>query len=381
VKLQRSQDLEKKAMRMSMVLYERVIRPLAFRFDAERMHNASLAMLARVGRSRWLREHYWRKYQVNDSRLTRQVGGLTVANPIGLAAGYDKNGVAVSGLESLGFGFLEIGSVSADASEGNPKPRLFRVPGHRAIVVNYGLPNVGAEAVVGNLNHIERRIPLGINLVNTNRLRCESEDVVMDDFQRAVKLTKDVADYLVLNLSCPNTESGREFFADRKYVVRLLELLSSEALSKPLFLKVSPLGGVAAIESLLEAVDPFRFVTGFIFNTPGGKPDGLGLTDQQTRDMPGAVTGPIHEATMNEAIANLYRRMDHQRFHIIGVGGVFTAEDAYRKIRLGASLVQLYTALVYRGPGVVREINRGLVDLLKRDGMSGIGDAVGVKFR
>ena len=134
------------------------------------------------------------------------------------------------------------------------------------------------------------------------------------------------------------------------------------------------------MESLLEAVEPFHELLGFIFYTPGGKPHGLGLTDRQMREMPGAVTGPIHEATMNQAIANLYQRMDRERYHIIGVGGIFTAEEAYRKIRLGASLVQLYTALVYCGPGVVRDINRGLIELLDRDGFHGVADAVGVEI-
>ena len=361
-----------------MAFYDHVIRPLAFRFDAERMHNTSLRLLSWMGRSAFLRERYQRRYRVTNPRLRCQLCGLSFANPIGLAAGYDKNGAAISGLESLGFGFLEIGSVSADPSPGNPKPRLFRLPDQRAIIVNYGLPNIGAEAVVSRLSQIQRHVPLGINLVNTNRCRIESDGTVLEDFQRAVRMTMDAADYLVLNLSCPNTESGREFFEDRRYVVRLLEILNAEPLRVPLFLKVSPLGGVAAIETLLEAVEPFGIVAGFIFNTPGGKPDGLGLTDARLRKMPGAVTGPVHEATMNEAIANLYKRMDQQRYHIIGVGGVFTAEDAYRKIRLGASLVQLYTALVYHGPGVVRDINRGLAELLRRDGYGSVSHAVGV---
>ncbi len=363
-----------------MSVYERIIRPLAFRFDAERMHNTSLRLMAGIGRSGILREHYWRKYHVVDRRLRCEVGGLSTANPVGLAAGYDKNGTAISGLASLGFGFLEVGSVSVDPSPGNPKPRLFRLPEHQAIVVNYGLPNVGAEAVVRNLSRIQRQVPVGINVVNTNRLCVEPDEVVLRDFQHVVQLTRDVADYLVLNLSCPNTESGREFFADRRYVARLLDLLQPLTWTVPLFLKVSPLGGVAGIESLLEAVDPYRFVTGFMFNTPGGKPAALGLTDEQLRKMPGAVTGPIHQATMNEAIADLYRRMDRQRYHIIGVGGVFTAEDAYQKIRLGSSLIQLYTALVYRGPGVVREINLGLLRLLDRDGLQNVVDAVGTEF-
>ena len=316
-----------------------------------------------------------------DQALPCDVCGLHFENPVGLAAGYDKNGSAVRGLAALGFGFLEIGSISAEFSAGNPKPRLFRLPERECIIVCYGLPNLGAEAVARGLEGVKLPVPLGINLVNTNRLREETDDDIIGDYCRSAGVLAGHADYLVLNLSCPNTDSGRAFFGERGHVVRLLERLGEDAPRVPLFLKVSPLGGVAAIESVLEAASGFDFVSGFIFNTPSGKPEALGLSEAQQRAMPGAVTGPIHEPMMNEAIANLYQRMDRDRYVIIGIGGIFTAEDAYRKIRLGASLVQLLTALVYRGPGVVRTINEGLAELLQRDGFANVSEAVGADFR
>jgi dihydroorotate dehydrogenase (fumarate)/dihydroorotate dehydrogenase len=361
-----------------MNFYQRIVRPGLFRFDAERMHDASIRALRCLGGTPVLRPWCRRHYQVRDERLRSEVFGLQFENPIGLAAGYDKNGLAIRGLEALGFGFLEIGSISIDPSPGNPRPRLFRLPQHRVIIVHYGLPNIGAHAVVQHLGRSKRQVPLGVNLVNTNRLRSDTEQVILDDFVRAFRAVRNSADYIVLNLSCPNTESGRECFAERRRVAHLLELLSSEGVELPLLLKVSPLGGVAAIDSLLEVVDPFHFVSGFIFNTPSGKPDALGLSPEQLLAMPGAVTGPVHEPRMNEAIGNLYGRMDRDRYRIVGVGGVFSAEDAYRKIRLGASLVQIYTALVYQGPGIVRKINQGLANLLKRDGLSSVAAAVGV---
>lgn len=360
-----------------MGLYERAIRPLLFRADAERMHDSSVRLLRLMGAMPWVRACVHRRCRFTDPRLRCQVCGLQLENPIGLAAGYDKNGAAVYGLAALGFGFLEIGSVSLDPSPGNPKPRLFRLPRHQAIVVNYGLPNVGIDAVKKRLEQRSVSVPIGVNLVNTNRLHSETEEEIVEEFAHVLNVAKDSADYLVLNLSCPNTESGRECFADRRRVVALLDRLDGRQIRVPLFLKVSPRGGVAAIESLLEAVDGYPFVSGFIFNTPGGKPDGLGLTEQQKRAMPGAVTGPVHETLMNESIANLYRRMDRGRYVIVGVGGVFTAEDAYRKIRCGASLVQLLTVLVYRGPTVVRSINQGLARLVERDGFANVLDAVG----
>jgi dihydroorotate dehydrogenase (fumarate)/dihydroorotate dehydrogenase len=355
-----------------------MVRPIAFRFDAERMHNSSIRALHLMGSISPVREAYRWHHRVIDPRLETEVCGLKFDNPIGLAAGYDKNGTATRGLAALGFGFLEIGSISIDASPGNPLPRLFRLPEHEAIVVYYGLPNIGAEQVARILEKTRLPVPLGVNLVNTNRLRPETEEEILDDFGRAVSATREYADYLVLNLSCPNTETGGECFGDRSRIIRLLEVFQSDAIDRPLFLKVSPLSGVPGIETLLEAVEPFPFVSGFIFNTPGGKPDSLGLTDAQKQAMPGAVTGPVHKWLMNESIKNLYQRMDRERYKIIGIGGVFTAEDAYQKIRLGASLVQLLTALIYRGPGVIRSINRGLVELLKRDGFDHVGQAIGI---
>ena len=201
--------------------------------------------------------------------LKTEVAGLHFANPIGLAAGWDKSGRALRMLDHLGFGFVEVGSISARLSVGNPKPRLFRLPNDRAIIVNYGLPNDGAE--------------------------------------------------------------------------------------------------------------PFDFVHGFNFNLPMGKPQTLSMTTPQAiwNTMPGAVAGKPVEQLINTCIRELYSRMPRERYVIIGGGGVFHAEDAYHKVRLGASLVQIYSALIYEGPFVVKQINRGLSALLKRDGFKHVSEAVG----
>ncbi|MBN2310526.1 MAG: quinone-dependent dihydroorotate dehydrogenase [Candidatus Hydrogenedentes bacterium] len=359
-----------------MGLYTRAIRPLLFRIEAERMHTLAIRASELAGRTP-VRALLARRYAVADPRLACRVCGIDFANPIGLAAGYDKSGRAVPFLAALGFGFVEIGSVSADPSDGNPRPRLWRLPEARAIIVNYGLPNDGADAVAARLARTSVPVPLGINIVKTNRLRVEPDDAIIDDYIRSVGVLKESGDYLALSLSCPNTETGREFFTEPARVVELLERVSALAIARPLFLKISPLGGVGALERLLEAVDGFPCVSGFIFNLPPGKPAGLGLNEEEVARMPGAVGGEPVEATINAAIRELYARMDRARYRIIGVGGVFSAEDAYRKIRLGASLVQLLTGLVYEGPGAVRAINRGLLALLERDGFASVAEAVG----
>lgn len=305
---------------------------------------------------------------------------MRLSSPIGLAAGFDKNACALPLLSALGFGHVEVGSISAEPSAGNARPRLFRLPQDEAIVVHYGLPNDGAERVGARLLGRRHAAALGINIVSTNHgpaTAQSSDSEVIDDYVRSVRRLQGSSDYLCLNLSCPNTREGRGFFQDRCRLHRLLEALDGTGIVKPLFLKVAPFADVQEIESLLEAADGARFVSGFSVNLPPGKPAGLATPASQLARMPGAVSGRPCAAAADRTIAELYRRMDRRRYRIIGSGGVFTAEDAYRKIRLGASLVQLMTALIYKGPGVVQTIKRGLTELLRADGFRHIGDAVG----
>jgi dihydroorotate dehydrogenase (fumarate)/dihydroorotate dehydrogenase len=221
---------------------------------------------------------------------------------------------------------------------------------------------------------------LGINIVKTNRgieAPPDSEAAVFDDYLRSVSVLKDSGDYLCLNLSCPNTECGRDVFSIPGRLARLLSMLGELRIRCPVFLKVSPTGGMAAIEQLLETVEPFPWVSGFMFNLPPGKPAGLHTPRSVWESMPGAVAGSPSRAPLDECLRELFRRMDRTRYRIMAAGGVFSAEDAYDKIRLGASLVQLMTGLIYEGPGLVARINRGLCRLLERDGFRNVSEAVG----
>ena len=365
-----------------MSVYTRALRPLLFLGEPETMHEAALGaarLLARLAPARAL---VARATRVADPVLRAEVGGLRFDNPIGLAAGWDKSGVAVDGLAALGFGHVEVGSVSIDPSQGNPGPRLFRLPRDRAVVVHYGLPNDGARVVAARLKRRRTRVPVGVNVVKTNRgpgAPQEPPDAFLDEYVRAVRLLQPVADYLTLNLSCPNTENGRDFFCgDAAAIGALMRALAAAPVSVPLFLKISPLGGAPALDATLQAVADYRFVTGFIFNLAPGLGADLVTPPAQLEALPGSLAGRPVEARMNAAIRELYRRMDRRRYRVIGAGGVFGPADAYRKIRLGASLVQILTGLVYEGPGLVRRINAGLAERLRRDGFSSVADAVGV---
>ena len=360
-----------------MALYRHLVRPLLFRLDAERAHHGAIALGRSVG---WAAAPMRALTAVDDPLLKTSVAGLDFPTPIGLAAGFDKSGDAVRALAGLGFGSIEIGSVSADASAGNPKPRLFRLPADRAVVVHYGLPNDGAAAVAARLAGLRLPVPLGINLAKTNRgidAPPDTDDAIIDDYVRSARLLAPRADYLTLNLSCPNTETGRNFFEERAHIARCLAALNEIGIPCPVFLKISPVGGVAAIETLLEAAEPFSFVGGFIFNLPPDQARQSGDAARRLAGDAGRDLGQVRRRYCDAMIAELYRRMDSQRYAIIGVGGVFTAEDAYAKIKLGASLVQMLTALIYEGPGVVRRINLGLARLLARDGFGSVAEAVG----
>lgn len=361
-------------------LYRRVIRPALFRTDPEWIHDRSIRAAELLSGAPWLCTRLDHHLAVNDERLATTVGGLSFRSPLGLAAGYDKNARAAPFLSCLGFGHVEIGSVSAQPSAGNPGPRLWRIPADEGIVVHYGVPNEGAERVRGRLSH-PHAVPVGVNIVSTNHgpdAPADSVDAIVDDYRQSVASLQPSADYLCNNLSCPNTRDGQGFFHHPGRLDQLLAVLNDIGVTKPLFLKVAPFADGRDLDTFLAAADRAPFVSGFSINLPPGKPAELRTPPQELAGMPGAVSGPGCRDRADRTIAALYRRMDRSRYTIIGSGGVSSGADAYRKIRLGATLVQLYTALVYQGPGTVRRSTRELAALAERDGLASVTDAVGV---
>lgn len=363
-----------------MSLYTSLIRPVLFRCDAERVHHATVAACGVAGRAPLVPSLVRWCCDVRRPELETRFAGLTLSNPIGLAAGWDKSGRALPLLGSLGFGCVEIGSISARPSQGNPPPRLFRLPADCAIVVNYGLPNDGVEAVALRLAERRCSVPVGVNIVSTNDGpgRPASWDAIQADYVRSLELVDPLADYLVLNLSCPNAEGGHDVFRPRGRVQELLTRLDALPPQRPVFLKVAPDASPAALEQLFAEAAPYSWVRGFVFNLPSGRRDGLQTPRHVWERWPGAVAGRPVEGLLLECLTEAVRRSPRGRFEFIAGGGVFTAEQAYERIRRGASLVQVYTALIYEGPGVVRRINRGLCELLRCDGLRNVSDAVGV---
>jgi dihydroorotate dehydrogenase (fumarate)/dihydroorotate dehydrogenase len=362
-------------------LYESVLRPLLFRLDPERAHDLAMRASELSGRSELSRRAARRLYAVQDPRLRTTLAGLPLENPLGLAAGFDKNGRALGMLGAMGFGHLEIGSVSAHPSAGNPKPRLFRIPQDRGIVVSYGVPNDGAVAVRRRLDAYRPPVALGVNLVKTNDpARPAVAPDVYEDYAASFAALQDRADYVALNLSCPNSAADRDFFDDLPRIDALLERLAACDPRVPVFLKLKPTRDAGVLREIVAIADGHPLVAGFAINLAAGKPPDLKLSypREALERMPGAVGGPPVAEYVNAILATLYEIVGPgSRYALMAAGGVSTAEDAYRKLRLGATVVQLYTGLVYRGPRVVKEILTELVGLLERDGFGSVAEAVG----
>ena len=257
-------------------LYEAAVRPLLFRLDAERAHDLALRASELSGRSALTRRAARRACAVRDPRLRTSLAGIPLANPLGLAAGFDKNGRAVAMLGAMGFGHVEIGSVSAHPSDGNPRPRLFRIPQDRGIVVCYGVPNEGAAAVRERLDGRPRTAALGVNLVKTNDpARPAVEPDVYEDYAASFALLQDRAEYVALNLSCPNSAADRDFFDELPRIDALLERLAACAPRVPVFLKLKPTRDAGVLREIVAIADRHPFVAGFAINLPAGKPPDL----------------------------------------------------------------------------------------------------------
>ncbi len=311
----------------------------------------------------------------DDEILLSQVWGKAFRNPIGLAAGFDKNCVALRGLTSLGFGFIEVGTVTPRPQPGNPKPRLFRLDEDRAIINRLGFNNDGLPAFVSRLSARTRDggVVIGAN-VGANK---DSPDRI-EDYAEGARAVAPHADYIVVNVSSPNTP-GLRSLQTLDNLTRIFDGVrearrEAGAEGVPVVLKLAPDLDRNELHAICEfAVD--RSVEGIVAtNTTIERPAGLA---SRHRSETGGLSGaPLFERS-TEVLTDIYRRTGGA-IPIVGVGGIASAQDAYRKIRAGASLVQIYSALIFHGPGIVSEISRDLARLLREDGFTGLEQAVGI---
>lgn len=341
------------------------MRPLMFGIDAERAHELGIEALKLGLSSAFSASH------VRSDPIERF--GLKFANPVGLAAGFDKNGVVVNQLASLGFGFVEVGTVTFEPQSGNPKPRMFRLPEDNALINRLGFNNEGAFLVAERLRKLKRKSVIGVNIGKNKDVPNEE---ATENYLNSFHLVHPVADYIAINISSPNTPNLREL-QKAESLEELLGALQSRNKNlgaKPLLVKIAPDLTEVEIESIVDLCLCFE-VAGIIATNTTISRDGL-QTSGIGEIGAGGLSGKPLAGRSTEVIAMIYR-YSKGKLPIIGVGGVFTAEDAFEKIAAGACLIQAYTGFVYGGPTFAKDINAGLATILKERGFDDLDAAIG----
>ena len=353
-------------------LYRQIVKRVLFRFDPEKVHDRITAIGQKVGKCQAGRKVTAALFRYAHSSLEQEIRGIHFSNPVGLAAGFDKDALLVDIMPAVGFGFMEVGSITGEPCAGNPKPRLWRLQKSKSLVVYYGLKNAGCEAIANRLKGKIFEIPVGISVAKTNCRETVDEEAAIADYAKAYQAFEQIGQYYTINISCPNAFGGQPFTGKEK-LARLLGRLSQLPKTKPIFVKLSPDLTNVQIDGILEVAEQFG-IDGFICTNLTKRRDAAIIE----KNIPphGGLSGRLVWEDSNRLIEYIYRKAG-QKFVIIGCGGIFSAEDAYRKIQLGASLVQLITGMVFMGPQLIGRINYDLVRLLRRDGYRNISDAVG----
>lgn len=351
-------------------LYRHILKPIFFQHDPEVMHNRMVGFGRVLGKTKLTSWSTRQLFSYRHSLLEQTLHGIHFPNPIGLSGGFDKNGVLTRIIPSVGFGFMEVGSITAHASAGNAKPRMWRFPDDKSILVHLGLNNDGVETIATRLERATPVIPVGTNIAMTNKQEQFGVEEGIADYATSFRRLANIGSYFTINISCPNTYQG-EPFSNPLILDKLFTALGGIPTNKPIFLKLSPDLPEPEVDAILEVVGTHR-LHGFVCSN---------LTHDLTRaagasQFQGGLSGKAQWGLSNRQIAHLRRRVG-DKYTIIGVGGIFSAEDAYHKIKLGASLVELITGMIYEGPQLISTINQGLVRLAKKDGFSDIRQAVG----
>lgn len=344
-----------------MPVYKSLLKPLLFRLDAERAHHLVFDSMQRAGRVPGALGLLRGLYGYQHPSLARTVFGLRFPNPVGLAAGLDKNAVLTDELAALGFGFVEIGTVTPRPQPGNPTPRLFRLPQDEALLNRMGFNNDGAAAVAERLRQRRnRQLIIGGNI---GKNKDTPNERAADDYVAAFEALADVVDYFVVNVSSPNTPGLREL-QDKKPLISLLQQVQARNLARPaprpLLLKIAPDLTDAQLDDILEIARETKLSGLVATNTTIGR-GGLTTPAAAVGALgAGGLSGRPLRARATEVIRYLHRRSGGE-LPIVGAGGIHSAQDALEKLEAGAALVQLYTGFVYEGPALVQRINRALV--------------------
>lgn len=369
-------------------IYEKLIRPILFNISPETAHEFGIEAL-KIGLSAEFAQDLIAKRFGSESFGELSRFGLTFKNPLGIAAGFDKNGVVVNQLAALGFGFVEVGTVTFNPQKGNEKPRLFRLPEDKALINRLGFNNEGTAKVVERLKKIKPNCVLGVNIGKNKDV---PNDEAIENYLKSFDLAHEVADYIAVNVSSPNTPNLRELqkaenleellkelqkrnkAQSSNFSLKNAEKLPTEVGTlnlKPLFVKIAPDLSESEIEAITDIAQRLHLAGIIATNTTISR-ENLKTKTNET----GGLSGKPLQKISNDVIKKIYQ-YSNGKLPIIGVGGIFTAEDAFAKIACGASLLQAYTGFIYQGFGFAREINSGLAEILKEKGFASLDEAVG----
>jgi len=346
-------------------MYKGLIRPILFQFKAETAHKIAFRSLKFFLKFAWIQNLIRLKYAVDDPRLERTLFGLRFPNPVGLAAGFDKDAELYKELSSFGFGFIEVGTVTPLAQAGNTKPRMFRLPQDQSLINRMGFNNKGLEGMVKRLKERDKTLIIGGNI---GKNKITPNEKALDDYKLCFKGLFPHVDYFVVNVSSPNTPNLRAL-QDKAPLSELL--LGIQALNqkrespKPILLKIAPDLSNEALDDIVDLVAETK-IDGLIATNTTIDRKGLSTSEKEIERIgAGGLSGKALQQRATEVLRYLKERSNYA-FPIISVGGIFTAEDAIEKLEAGADLIQVYTGFIYEGPAMIKKINKGIIANVNR---------------
>jgi dihydroorotate dehydrogenase len=341
-------------------MYKLFIRRFLFLFDPEKIHYFTFSLIRFLCKVPFFSAIFRAMYLIEDKRLERNLFGITFKNPVGLAAGFDKNAVLYNELANFGFGFIEIGTVTPKGQEGNPKKRLFRLKDDQGIINRMGFNNDGLETAIVQLKKNKGKLIIGGNIGKNTQT---SPQNYTNDYEECFKGLHPYVDYFVLNVSCPNVGS-HEKLNDKEYLLELILAIQNlnllEPTQKPILLKIAPDLNNNQLDEIIEIVAETK-IDGIIASNTSTSRSGLKASKKHLQEIGnGGLSGlPIKEKSTR--VIKYLKDTSNKAFPIIGVGGIHSAEDALEKIEVGADLVQIYTGFIYEGPGLIKQINKALL--------------------
>ncbi|MGA2967616.1 MAG: quinone-dependent dihydroorotate dehydrogenase [Candidatus Levyibacteriota bacterium] len=370
--------MQKIALRLYAFFYRNVLKRAFFLLDPEFVHEFITGYGEKLGNLAFPKSLLKKIFFVQNKSLNQKIAGINFPNPIGLAAGFDYQAQLTGILPALSFGFQTIGTITSQAYEGNPKPRLGRLPKSKSLMVNKGFKNPGVKEVIRKLSKNGFAIPVGISIGQSNTTKDITQRQALEDVVSAFQVVEKSRvnfSFYELNISCPNLSTNVSFYPPEK-LRELLSAVTNLNLKKPLFVKMPIEKNDEETTAMLNVIVNFP-VAGVIFGNLQKNRRDKALDQEEVKRFPaGNFSGKPTQARSNELISLAYKKYG-KKLIIIGCGGVFSAADAYRKIKLGATLIQLITGLIFVGPQLPAQINLELAEFLKRDGFRNISEAIG----